>query len=344
MTRVSVCGSLNYDLVTFTGQVPDGGETISAGKFETHAGGKGLNQTVALRRLLNEKDAVDVEMIGHVGDDAFGVQLKEILESNGVDTSKVGTLKNGVSTGVATILVEQSTGQNRILISEGANGFTKYSSAELDNIFPELRPDGPGNAGDMDHSFVVFQNEIPATIEIMRWLAENRPYLKIAYNPSPFKEVSSSDWALVDLLVVNEIEALQVLQSALSKTEVADLMKTIENQTIDGYKQIALELRALLSKKNSWGAVVITLGKNGSVFCSHDLPEVQYKPAIQVPEVIDTTGAGDTFLGGVVSKLCTHHTLTDAVDFATKASSLGIQRSGAAESIPSYQEVENLCE
>ncbi|SCU95975.1 LAFA_0G03510g1_1 [Lachancea sp. 'fantastica'] len=335
MTRISVCGSLNYDLVTFTGRVPEAGETISAGRFETHAGGKGLNQTVAIRRLLDDADAAQVEIIGHVGNDAFGAQLKDLLTSNGIDTDKVRVLEDGTSTGVATILVEQNTGQNRILISEGANGRTKFSNAELEELFPRL-PESSGS------SFVVFQNEIPGTIEIMHWLAQNRSSLKIAYNPSPYKEISRSDWALVDLLVVNEIEAFQVLRSTLSEKEVTDLQKATQEDLVSGYKQVATQLRVLLSIENSMGAVVVTLGEKGCVFCSGESPETQYIPACSVPQVIDTTGAGDTFLGGVVSQLCTQHTLSEAVLFATRASSLSIQRSGAAESIPLHEEVSKL--
>ncbi|CEP64403.1 putative ribokinase LALA0_S11e03334g [Lachancea lanzarotensis] len=337
MALISVCGSLNFDLVTFTGRVPEAGETISAGRFETHAGGKGLNQTVAIRRLLNDKDEVDVEMIGHVGNDAFGAQLKDTLTSNDIATDKVRVLEDGTSTGVATILVEQRTGQNRILISEGANGHTKYSDSELEKIFPPLTKPS-------DIRFVVFQNEIPATLEIMRWLVKNRPSFKIAYNPSPYKEVTRSDWALVDLLIVNEIEALQVLQSALTEKEVIGLQQAIQKDLIGGYKQVTAELRYLLSKKNSMAAIAITLGEKGCVFCSNELPEVQHISACSVPQVIDTTGAGDTFLGGVVSQLCTSHTLPEAVLFATRASSLSIQRSGAAESIPLYQEIRKLYE
>ncbi|SCV03315.1 LANO_0G03400g1_1 [Lachancea nothofagi CBS 11611] len=336
MTSVLVCGSLNYDLVTFTKRVPDAGETISARNFETHGGGKGLNQCVAISRLLPENTATEVKMLGHVGGDSFGVELKKILEDSGVDTSMVKTL-DGINTGVATILVEQESGQNRILISEGANGFTKFSEPELDELFPRSS-ESESTGGD----FVVFQNEIPGTIPIMQWIKENRPGLRIAYNPSPFREISKTDWALVDVLIVNEIEALQVLQSALNQRQLAAYEKKINEDVVEAYKQIAGQLKTIINNNKSLGAVIITLGAKGSVFTSKASSEIYYAGAYKVSKVIDTTGAGDTFLGGVISQLCTNHTLENAVQFATKASSLSIQKSGAAESIPSYSEVQGL--
>ncbi|KAM3161522.1 Ribokinase [Lachancea thermotolerans] len=329
--KVYVCGSLNYDLVTFTDRIPDAGETFRANKFETHAGGKGLNQTIAVSKLLSADQGVKVSMIGHVGDDSFAGELIEILNRNGVDTRLVTALK-GVNTGVATIIVEQRTGQNRILISEGANGHTKFDENQLEVMFPpESQGEGP--------FFVIFQNEIPGTISAMRWLKQNRPESVIVYNPSPFKDVERGDWSLVDLLIVNEIEALQVLESGFGAAVTADYKSKINVDFVAGYKEVAINLQSKLISGKSSSFVVITLGEKGCVFASEESQKAQFVEALRVENVIDTTGAGDTFLGGVVSQLCTNHSLRDSVAFATKASSLSIQRSGAAESIPVHSEI-----
>ncbi|CUS25115.1 LAQU0S27e00474g1_1 [Lachancea quebecensis] len=329
--KVYICGSLNYDLVTFTDRIPDAGETFKANKFETHAGGKGLNQTIAVSRLLRAGQGVKVSMIGHVGDDSFAGELVGILSRNEVDTRLVTALK-GVNTGVATIIVEQKTGQNRILISEGANGHTNFNDDQLEAIFPAAsQSEGP--------YYVIFQNEIPGTIPIMRWLKQNRPESIIVYNPSPFKDVERDDWSLVDLLMVNEIEALQVLESGFGATVAADYKSKIDVDFLAGYKEVATNLQSRLISGNPSSLVVITLGEKGCVFTSKESNEAQFVEARRVEKVVDTTGAGDTFLGGVISQLCTNHSLRDSIAFATKASSISIQRSGAAESIPVYSEV-----
>ncbi|SCU96939.1 LADA_0H03576g1_1 [Lachancea dasiensis] len=334
MSEIVVCGSLNYDLVTFTQRLPDAGETITAGKFETHAGGKGLNQTVAIRKLLAQNEHVDVAMIGHVGDDSFGNELKSLLRENDIGVDRVISLE-GVNTGVATILVEQESGQNRILLSEGANGHTDFLESDLNRLFPSReRP-----LDRATNHFVVFQNEIPGTVSIMRWIVANRPHFKVVYNPSPYRELSKEDWSLVDILVINEIEALQVLRSIFSVHDVAAFENMVRKDVLEGYKLVVSRLGTMLNKKQSLGAVIITLGEKGVVFASQDSPDVKYTAACHVPQVIDTTGAGDTFLGGVVSQLCTDHTLEEAIGFAVKASSLSIQKTGAAESIPSFQAV-----
>ena len=122
--RIAVVGSLNVDMVTRTEKIPEGGETVTAKSFTIGWGGKGANQAVAARRLGLETQGhhytCDVKMVGAVGDDDFGSQILESLKKDGIDTSAIKKLKD-YSTGTATILVEESTGENRILVTPGAN-------------------------------------------------------------------------------------------------------------------------------------------------------------------------------------------------------------------------------
>lgn len=102
MTHITILGSLNYDMVVYTPRVPAGGETIHSDSFETHHGGKGANQALAVRRL-SPRDSIDVAMVGRVGQDGFGRELKAGLGDAGVDVTQVKQV-NGES-GVAVILV-----------------------------------------------------------------------------------------------------------------------------------------------------------------------------------------------------------------------------------------------
>lgn len=327
---IIVVGSLNYDLVTYTDRVPDAGETFPANSFETHTGGKGLNQTVAIAKLKDGQANYKVKMVGNVGDDSFGKQLVAYLNKNGVDTTDVKTHPD-VSSGVATILVEEKNGQNRILITQGANGKTVYTSQQLEHIFSEENC--------AQDSMVVFQHEIPDPVAIMRWINENKPGFKVVYNPSPFHPLKKEDWLLCDILVVNEIESLQIIENVYDEPYISEIKAEIKKDFVGTYKKICEKLqKETLDQKRS-AVVIITLGSEGVLFSSAAHPDVEYLPAIKVPKVLDTTGAGDTFLGGVVTQLYQKKSLKDAIKFSTYASSITIQHPGAAESIPHFPDV-----
>ena len=147
---IKIVGSLNIDLVTVTPRVPGPGETLTASTFSTGFGGKGANQAVACARLLRSsaqsapEDGVVVRMVGATGDDQFGRDFRAHLEREGIDVAAL-KLKQGLSTGTAVILVEEQTGENRILFTPGANGAVSVEDVRLE--------DG--------ESFVIYQLEIP---------------------------------------------------------------------------------------------------------------------------------------------------------------------------------------
>lgn len=320
---ICVLGSLNYDLVTVTDCIPNEGETVAASGFSTHCGGKGLNQAIAAR-LLGQQT---VRMAGCVGDDNFGRELLQFLNHKGVLTSDVQVKKN-VVTGTATILVEQNTGQNRILVVAGANGRSTFGATLLDSMF---QPDSK--------EYVIFQNEIPDSLLPMRWIRDNRPGIRIVYNPSPLRRLKLSDIGLVDILVVNEHEAQVVLNYVADRSIVEKFQDTLKENFIGAFKLACHWLCFNALHEGLDQACVVTLGAQGVVFCSGKDSEVRFRPSIQGIKVVDTTGAGDTFLGGLVANLDNGSKLTDAINFATYSSSIAIQAEGAAESVPSRDEV-----
>lgn len=150
MTTITVIGSLNVDMVTVTDRVPGPGETLIAKSFSTGWGGKGANQAVAAHRLSRDgpgkRSKVEVRMIGAVGDDQFGTMMLKSLASDGINVAGVKVV-SGESTGTATILVEEGSGENRILVTPGANATLK----------PEAKFIGHSGYGDA----VLFQLETP---------------------------------------------------------------------------------------------------------------------------------------------------------------------------------------
>lgn len=320
---ITIIGSLNYDLVTYTNRVPEAGETVQANSFENHLGGKGLNEAIACARL--SKDTT-VRMIGKIGEDSFGKELKGALIESGVDTTYVLTVPNK-SSGVAVILVE-SDGENRILITPGANGELKPTSKDYEKYFEQY----------LQNDFVLLQNEFPDTIKLIEWIKQNRANINICYNPSPYNPdyIKEELLSKIDLLILNEGEALDVASSILEPKELEEHKQEIQKNKTGGFQQLSVKLQRLINQKNI-STVIITMGSVGSIFKSKE--EVQFRSSIKVEKVVDTTGAGDTFFGGVVVALSEGKLLKDAVSFGTLASSVVIQRNGAAGSIPRREDL-----
>jgi ribokinase len=147
---VAVIGSLNIDFVTLTSRLPAAGETLAAKSFTTGFGGKGANQAVAAARLAGSD--VDVQMIGNVGDDNFGADYIAELSKEGIDTKGVRRV-NGGKTGVTNIIVEEETGENRILFVANAN-FDAFEKKQSEGW--ELLP--------AKCDVAVFQLEIPVDV------------------------------------------------------------------------------------------------------------------------------------------------------------------------------------
>lgn len=336
---ITVIGSLNYDVVTTSDRLPGPGETIAAKGFETHNGGKGANQALACARLRDTTTVteggvsqVQVRIVGCVGADPFGDRLKSALNEAGVDTALVKTAPEGTPTGVATILVDAQTAQNRILVYPGAN-----ACVSRDDVVKACEGNGV-NEGDA----LVLQNEIPVdqvTAAIRTVAAEAQSQTKppplIVYNPSPLEPNFPQDlYQHISCLVLNSSEARAIVadesvRALLTNDDDAD-------QALNAIVPISESLK--LPRY-----IVITLGPAGCVY--YDAAKPDQKP-VHVPAkkpaapIIDTTGAGDTFLGGLTAHLTHGRSLSEAVDIALAASSIAITRKGAGDGIPLFSELD----
>lgn len=301
---ITIIGSLNYDLVTTAKRIPEGGETVGATNFATFHGGKGANEARAARRL--SPSDVKVKMVGLVGDDTFGNELRAGLEKEGVDVSQVNY--SDKRTGIATILVD-AEGENRILVYPGANG-----DFSIDKVSEDLWAES---------KFVLLQNEIPleSTLEILKQAAKT---VKTVYNSSPILDVPNSAYENVDYLIVNAIEAGIIANNDGNSVQTQNDAEKVLDSLLD------LGVRT---------AVVVTLGSHGAVYASKEGSERGFVPAAKVKHVVDTTGAGDTFLAGFISQVHQGKSLEESLQFATKASAIVVSREGAAASMPTLEEV-----
>ncbi|BEP50863.1 MULTISPECIES: ribokinase [Variovorax] len=238
-----------------------------------------------------------VGMIGCVGNDAHGQALRDALGRDGIDTAALRT-SPGEPTGTALILVEDG-GQNRIVMIPGAN-----AQAEIDA--PALRQQLQGAA------FLVTQFEIPMGQVARAISVAHEAGCKVLLNPSPVQPIAEPLWPRIDTLVVNEIEA-----------------EALCGQAADSPQEAALAGQALRAK--GIARVVVTLGARGAV--AIDADGARHHPAPQA-QAVDTTAAGDTFLGALAVALGEGQSFDEAVRLGIRAAALCIQQPGAQPSIP----------
>ncbi|MCO7632646.1 ribokinase [Pseudomonas guariconensis] len=297
--KVVVVGSLNMDLVARTQRLPRAGETLAGDSFFTVPGGKGANQAVAAARL-----GASVAMVGNVGDDAYGQQLRQALEREGIDCQAVGVCA-GVSSGVALIMVDAAS-QNSIVIIPGGNGLlTPATVQRFDRLLQQAE-------------VIICQLEVPAAT--VAWtLARGRELGKtVILNPAPASGPLPADWfAHIDYLTPNESEA-----EALAGVPATD---------IDSARRAGERLLQLGARK-----VIVTLGPLGAMFV--DGAGSRHYPATVV-KALDTTAAGDTFIGGFAAGLVRGMEEGEAIAFGQRAAALSVTRAGAQPSIPYLAEV-----
>jgi ribokinase len=300
---IVVIGSINMDLVLRVPRMPLPGETLTGGAFRTIPGGKGANQAVACARLSGKvAGAQQVAMVGCVGDDAFGATLRAALVGDGIIDSHISTLP-GVASGIASILVDDN-GQNSIVIAGGANDL--LSPAHIDAAKELIE----------QADIVVLQLETPMAtvvhaIKLARSLGKT-----VVLNPAPAASLPEGVLELVDYLIPNEIEAAML---AGVSPEGAD----------------AQALAAALQKLGS-DNVIITLGSKG---VHAALYGGDYTFPAEVVQAVDTTAAGDTFIGGFVAGLASGMDEAEAIQQGQRAAAWSVTKPGAQTSIPHLHEL-----
>lgn len=297
--QVVVVGSLNMDLVVRTERLPRPGETLAGESFVTVPGGKGANQAVAAARL-----GASVAMVGCVGDDAYGQALRSALLAEGVECQAVEIVE-GVSSGVAAILVDAAS-QNTILIVAGSNGRLLPALVQR---FEHLLADA---------EVIICQMEIPPETVAFTLALGRRLGKKVILNPAPVQAPLPGEWYTdIDYLIPNEREA-----------------EALTGLVVNGLESAEKAAVRLLDR--GVGKVIITLGGEGALFVSAD--GVEHFPAPTV-QPVDTTAAGDTFVGGFAAALARGLSERDAVAFGQRAAAISVTRAGAQPSIPRLVEL-----
>jgi len=297
--EIVVFGSINMDLVARTPRLPIAGETIMGTQFETVPGGKGANQAVAAARLGRS-----VAMVGRVGDDAFGIELRHRLREEGIECDCLSLTPNQ-STGVALIEVDEA-GENRIIVIPGANNqVNKTDAKHLAHYFDTAK-------------VLLLQLEVPVASTIAAAALASSAGLKVILDPAPaLPNLPEELGKQVSVLTPNRLEASQLVGFSIESLADAErASQVLRNREIH--------------------TVVIKLGEEGSLCVTPD--EVIHTPSFPV-EVVDTVAAGDAFNGGLAVAFAEGRSLRDSLRWATAVAAFAVTHPGAQFAMPNQSDL-----
>lgn len=297
--RIAVVGSYATGLTMKVQRIPAAGETLLGSGYRVDFGGKGSNQAVGCARL-----GAQVDFIAKIGKDSFADMALGLYRDEGIDVTYVKRTVDA-PTGVGFIVVEETTGQNSIVIDPGANELLTASDI------------AGGDAVLKSAAVVLTQLEIPVAAAEAA-LAHGRSSGAVTIlNPAPVRPLPPSVLGLIDILTPNETEATILAGRA---PDMATEPEAIGQELIrDGVKQVVMTL-------GEKGALLITASS-----CTHF-------PAVQV-RAVDTTGAGDAFNAGLATALVHGATIEQAVPFAVVIGAMAVTKEGVIPSLPRRDEV-----
>jgi ribokinase len=298
MGRVFVAGSINMDVVATADRHPRIGETIAGKQVLYFPGGKGANQAVAASRL-----GARTTLIGRLGKDSFGAELRTFLERQGID---LGYLQETAAAHTGTAIITVAEADNTIVVIPGANALVGTDDV---SVVPLVK-------GDVAVS--QFEIPLPAIAAFFRH-ARGRSATTLL-NPAPAMKVAHDLLELVDILVLNETELGLLAGIAISESDD-------QARVLDAARRL---------QASAGQIICVTLGKRGVVALAG---REELTVAGRVVQAVDTTGAGDCFVGALAAQLSDGARLSDALTFANAAASISVQRMGAGPSMPTAAEV-----
>jgi len=299
-TSVCVVGSIHMDLVVRAERFPRPGETLLGSAFDTFPGGKGANQAVAASRM-----GAQVSLIGCLGDDDWGSELRGVLAADGIDISRVRAVEKApTGVGVVTVLPD---GENSIIVASGA-------SAQLS---PDDVDAASGSIADAD--VLLLQAEIPAETNARAIEIAKNANTAVLLNAAPAAGLSHQLLRDVDVVVVNRGEGCALI----------------------GDDEREVQPKGLARRLASYGPerVVLTLGSEGALHFNGQ--EIRLFEAFQV-DCVDATAAGDAFVGALATLRAEGERLKDAVRYACAAGALATTLPGAIASLPTREAVDTL--
>ena len=299
--KTAVIGSFVVDLMARAPHLPREGETVKGSLFRMGGGGKGYNQAVAAA-----KAGADLFFSTKVGKDSFSQILYSQMEDNGIRDHLVFE-SISQSTATALISVDENTSQNEIIVVLGAS--ETIGEEEIEKMFSRME----------GVKYLLLQYEIndDALGEIIRKAYARG--IKVILNPAPARDLDESLYPLLFAITPNEVEAEKL--SGVAYESDSDVRKMAEVFRSKGVEN-----------------TIITLGKKGAYLLDEKGDEYHYANYDDIT-VLDSTGAGDAFNGGLLAALGEGKTVKEAVSFANVVSNLSVTRMGTSTSMPSRDEI-----
>lgn len=302
--KVTVFGSFVVDLMGRTPHLPAAGETVKGSFFKQGAGGKGFNQGIAAH-----KAGGNVAMITKLGRDSMADVALDAMTEVGMPNDYI-FYSDEEATGIALIMVDETTGQNEIVIVPGA--CSTITDQDIDSVKDVIK----------DSAYLLLQLEVnqDANEKVAAFAKENG--VRVIVNTAPYQPVTDEFLNGVYLVTPNEVEAEELTGIAVNDLESADR---------------AAEVFFKKGVQN----VLITLGSRGVYVNSEGRSEII--PAFHV-KAIDATGAGDAFNGGLLAALAEGKDLWQAARFANGLAALSVQKLGTTPSMPVRAEIDKFLE
>jgi ribokinase len=297
---ITVMGIFVADLAFRTTSLPVWGETVMGADFRLGPGGKGSNQSVAAARL-----GAKVYFISKVGEDSFADMARRTYEEEGVDTRFL-IRSHGQTTGAAAIIVQESSGENAIIVTPGAaNALTRE---EIDQ------------ARDQIQASAVFVTQLELPVSLVEYGLRTARALRVPtiLNPAPACALSESIFELCDYITPNESEAA---------TLTGYPVESLEDAERAAERLLARGVRNVILTRGAQGAMVKTRSFTENI------------EAFDAGPVLDTTGAGDAFNGGLAVALSEGLSVVDATRFGCIVAGISVTRRGTAPSMPRRAEV-----
>ncbi|MDF0696093.1 ribokinase [Rhizobium sp. MC63] len=299
---IVILGIFAADTAYKAKRLPHIAETLMGSGFTLGPGGKGSNQAIAAAKAGGK-----VTFISRVGNDPFGDMALAAYAKAGVKANVMRM--EGVSSGAAFIFVDEGSGDNAIIVAPGAAGLIGIEDVDANRAEIE--------------SAAIFMTQLEQPLEAaMHGLSmAKRAGATTIFNPAPARTIPDSIYGLCDFIVPNEVEAAELVGHSIETDEQA---------------------RAAASTLVDRGAraAIITLGARGAYY--YTAGQSEFVPALQAANVVDTTGAGDAFLGGFATAISEGQAPVEAVRFGCATAAIAVTRPGTAPAMPSRSEIDAL--
>ena len=271
---ILVIGSLHYDIFLNSPNLPTIGETVHGNKWYPKLGGKGGNQAIAVA-----SNSVSVKLISAVGKDNFANYILRNLEKVNIDTEYIQRLE-AYDSGMS-VAISNSQGDYGAVIVSGANQYINVDVIGNNDVW-------------MNVGILMLQNEIDENTNILAAKKAKKYGVKVFYNAAPAKKINLNLYKLVDILLVNKVEAQDI-----SKQKI---------ETLKDIKKVSKKLSKYIP------TVIISAGEQGAVLCENNNDPIHFK-GLKV-KVKSTHGAGDTFAGILCTSLILGKNIEEAIKIA----------------------------